>query len=266
MKKNIVNNASVSVNNASVEKKEDKDMMNLTVKDLRGMAKAAGIVGYSNMKKAELIVAIEERKTSEVEAPVVEEKPVVKEVGTPSEYRKGEANSIANPKWEEFKVAFAKEVMEQTVNKKDALFFVPTKAKVATKYFVVASRIWGVTAKLINEKFGKEADRKKDTDRINRCLAKLVADSVITATPTQRSYIDLVIDDMTKEEKDALNKLYVSKDVTVVKNNNTKARVTAVTDNGKEALNKLYPNFVYGATSDQMNAMWTIWKAFKASK
>lgn len=249
MKKNLVNNTIASVASVNVESnKEDKDMMNLTVKELKAEAKNLGIKGYSKMNKVDLIAAIqfftdEERKAAEATvSPVAEE--------------------TVNPKWEEFKAAFAVEVIEQTVNKKDALFFVPTKAKVATKYFVVASRIWGVTSKLINEKFGKEADRNKDTDRINRCLAKLVADSVITATPTQRTYIDLVINGMTKEEKDILNKLYISKDVTVVKNN-AKARVTAVTDNGKAELNKLYPNFVYGATSDQMNAMWAIWKATK---
>lgn len=248
MKKNLVNN-SVVANVASIEKEEItmKNLKEMKKTELIDLAKANGIK-YSGLKKDELIAAIqfftdEERKANEeVVVPVVEE--------------------AVNPKWEEFKTAFAIEVMEQTVNKKDALFFVPTKAKVATKYFVVASRIWGTTAKLINEKFGKEADRKKDTDRINRCLAKLAADSVITATPAQRTYIDLVINDMVQEEKDALNKLYVSKDVTVVKKD-AKARVTAITDNGKEVLNKLYPNFVYGATSDQMNAMWAIWKATK---
>ena len=39
-------------------------MMNLTVKELKGLAKEAGIKGYSKMKKAELIAVLENNKSN----------------------------------------------------------------------------------------------------------------------------------------------------------------------------------------------------------
>ena len=39
----------------TVEKAEDKDLSKLTVAELREMAKAKDVKGYSTMKKAELI-------------------------------------------------------------------------------------------------------------------------------------------------------------------------------------------------------------------
>lgn len=54
------NTMMVAANNATVvvENKEEKVMANVTVKELQAQAKAAGIVGYSKMKKADLIIAI----------------------------------------------------------------------------------------------------------------------------------------------------------------------------------------------------------------
>lgn len=90
-----LNNATVNAAANNNINKEDKGMMNMTVKALRDMAKAAGVKGYSNMNKADLVAAIqfftdEERKANEaVVAPVIEEStvevtpiPVVPIVGT----------------------------------------------------------------------------------------------------------------------------------------------------------------------------------------
>ena len=55
-------------------------MMNLTVKELREVAKSVGVVGYSKMKKAELIDAINAMKAAdEIIEEVKEDKPMVEE-------------------------------------------------------------------------------------------------------------------------------------------------------------------------------------------
>ena len=66
---NVMANATVNAS-VVVENKEEKVMANVTVKELQAQAKKVGIVGYSKMKKADLLVAIkameQAKKDSEV--------------------------------------------------------------------------------------------------------------------------------------------------------------------------------------------------------
>ena len=164
MKKNLVNNTIASVNVASVEKKEDKNMMNLTVKDLRGMAKAAGIVGYSNMKKAELIAAIEACKAEEVtvaeksvvERPVVEEK---KSAVTPEKKRIVEALAIA----------WVYQTVNSVTNDGRVLFYKPTKrVDLAGNYISSEKRLAKVTGDLLCWMYKKELKGDTWTKWVNR--------------------------------------------------------------------------------------------------
>lgn len=50
-----------------VAQKEEKTMAQMTVRELKAQAKAAGIKGYSSMKRVELIVALEAHKETTVE-------------------------------------------------------------------------------------------------------------------------------------------------------------------------------------------------------
>lgn len=180
MKKNLVNTSVASVNVASVEKKEENTMMNLTVKELRGMAKAAGVKGYSNMKKAELVAAIqfftdEERKAAEaVVAPVAEVAPVVEEsvVEEKTEEVSDMKKKYLDPKWDKLVKAVAAEYVAQSLGKKWTLFYKNTKAT-ATKaeYLVKTKKLWGATSKVIKTLYG---ENKCNEDTIQQTLNAMV--------------------------------------------------------------------------------------------
>lgn len=163
MANNTINNATINAASVNVENKEDKDMMNMTVKELRVIAKAAGVKGYSKMNKADLVAAIqfftnEERKESEaVVAPVIEE-PVVETVVEEKENKEvSMKEKYMDAKWDRLVKAIAAEYVKQSLGVKWALFYKNTKAT-ATKaeYLVKTKKLWGATSKVIKGLYGEK--------------------------------------------------------------------------------------------------------------
>lgn len=285
-----LNNATVAANNTN--DKEEMIMMNKSVQELKAMAKAAGVKGYSKMKKADLVAAIqfftdEERKANEaVVAPVIEELavevtpiPVVPVVGTTvatvnTNTVKEETTMNTNTTNTATINDVAREMMLQTLPNRNgkfiiknvvvngvkqttlqnySLFYRATKVKCDYEYMVVTSKLWGVISKVIENIEGKE---KKTSKRIQELLEELVVAGMLIKVEEQRTYATLNPANMSQNEKDQLNGLWKTKDVVTEKQKDGTVKVTAVTDNGKVVLNALYPNYVYRANNAELSKMY----------
>lgn len=139
-----------------------------------------------------------------------------------------------------------------------ALFYRPNKkANPTTEYMVLGSRLWGVVSSVVGEVEGED---KKTFDRIQQTIDDMVKLDMITKISESRTFVTLTPTDMSQDEKDQLNGLWRTKDIKTEKTKDGKVKVTAVTDNGKEVINQLYPCYSYGATVVQMNKIYALSK------
>lgn len=158
---NNINVANVTVvENTTL--KEDDTMTNMTVKELRSIAKEAGIRRYSKMNKTDLIAAIkfftdEERKANEaVVTPVIEEPVDVGDLSITRDNPPAE-DKVEDKKeelWDKLLLSVQKEYIAQSYKKRYKALFYRGEGEGAV-YHVVARRLWAVTAMVIDKSYGK---------------------------------------------------------------------------------------------------------------
>lgn len=158
-----INNVTVAeTTNNTFKIKEDDTMNNMTVKELRLIAKEAGIRRYSKMNKTDLIAAIEfftdeERKANEAVVTPIIEKPV--EVGDLSITKDNPPteDKVEDKKeelWDKLLLSCQKEYIAQSYKKRYKALFYRGEGEGAV-YHVVARRLWAVTAMVIDKLYGK---------------------------------------------------------------------------------------------------------------
>ena len=174
----MMNNATVATINVA---KEESNMMNnnATVKELRKMAKEAGIKGYSKMNKADLIAAL--APTAAPTAPTtvevsVGDLPITKDTMMAVEVKEEVSDMKAkylDSKWDRLIKALATEYVKQSLGVKWALFYKNSKSTVTTSEYLVKTRkLWGATSKVIKTLYG---EKNCSEDTIKQSLTAMVA-------------------------------------------------------------------------------------------
>jgi len=294
----IASNNTISTTNKE-ESVMRNELASKKVADLRADAKAMGIKGISKMKKEELINAIvffEELKKKADEAEKLgDEIDYAK-----THLADGTPMSSVRAKREEYLNALLKalsfRIISDTlpvdkdgyiINRKDkdgkiilksggkALFYRPTKVEVEEgTYMVVTKRLWGV----LRDETTKFCEKHDDLENVTEETAKqtiesaidlLIKNDLLTAVQQERNWIKLDPKTMKQEEKDTLNALWKEGKISTKKLTGkdegkilTSCEINGkVNEDGKKALNELYPCYSYRATATQMNNMFAIIKS-----
>lgn len=151
---------------------------------------------------------------------------------------------------------------KKVILKKFSLFYRATEVDAGEYLLVVGKKLWGVVAKCIGDLYG---EKNKTSENIQETLDKMAEFDLLTKATAERTYVTLTPSTMTKDEKDQLNALWSKGCIKVENLKDGRKKVTCdingtINEEGKAVLNQLYPNWVYKATSKQLNNMLKLCK------
>lgn len=274
--KNNNNTINATINVAAVENnnKEDKDMMNMTKKELVEMAKELGLKGYSKLNKTDLISLIkfhtdEERKVAEaVVAPVVEIVPVVENsIPTLEDAFNAMAEEVVNEAKTKINVELIKAVAKHLVNMStDQQYAADHNSTGRTwKLFYKVGDIYLTSTKKFRAEVENAIMRFNKTNGgvsykfVNKVIDELVNRNFMSFVEQKIHFWTFKTPkDMPQGTKDILNGFIINKSMNYRINNDGSIRVDCITDEAIEWLTKYTcPDGVsINATPEQLNKMW----------